>query len=73
MRKNPNEKFVKELEEVKKKLPSRYMGMVDALYPGKFKSTKVYGVIHYGVENYEVLRALQAVVRRREKTKKILA
>lgn len=73
MKKNPNEKFVKELAELKAKLPKRYMGMIQALFPGKFTNIKVYSVIHYGVENYEVLKALRAVIKKVDQKEKALA
>jgi 2'-5' RNA ligase len=73
MKKNHNEKFVRELKEVKAKLPKRYLGAIELLYPGKFKSRNVYNVIHYGIENYEILNALKAVVKKIERNKKLIA
>jgi hypothetical protein len=73
MKKNPNEKFVRELEEVRAKLPKRYLGAIELMYPGKFKSRNIYNVIHYGVENYEILNALKSVVKKIEKNKKLVS
>lgn len=62
MKKEQNDKFLQELTEIKALLPKRYYGLVNFLYPNKFSKDDLYNVIHHGVEDKEVLKALKKVV-----------
>jgi hypothetical protein len=61
MRKEPDESFKKQLDEIKAKLPSTYTTILE--YKNyKFKKQHVYNVIHCGVERWDILNALKSIV-----------
>lgn len=62
MKKEQDDKFLQELTEIKALLPKRYYGLVNFLYPNQFTKNDLYNVIHHGVEDKEVLKALKKVV-----------
>lgn len=62
MKKEKDEKFFNDLEGVKLRLPKRYFSIIEFLYPGKFTKDQIYNVIHHGVEDRQILKALKKVV-----------
>lgn len=63
-----NEKFIKELQEIKERLPKRYFSLIDFFYPGKFTKNQVYNVLNNGTQNPEVLKALKRICKKKEGT-----
>jgi hypothetical protein len=61
MKKNPDKEFVRQLTEVKAKLPNYYGVLVRAKYPHISKN-KIYNVVNEGVEDWCVLEALKDIV-----------
>jgi hypothetical protein len=62
MKKKPDEAFVKELQIIKQKLPKRYNAILE--YKGfPYTKSKVYNVVHHGVENWEILKALKSIIK----------
>lgn len=64
MKKEEEDKFFKELSEIKPFLPKRYFGVIEFLYPGKWSQDDIYNVIHHGVKDKEILKALKKVVKK---------
>lgn len=58
MKKNPDKEFLKQLNEVKDRLPSFYGVILRERYPHITKN-KLYNVINEGVEDWCVLEALK--------------
>jgi ribosome-associated translation inhibitor RaiA len=68
MKKVQNLEFKERLTNVKNNLPPRYMTLVEYHYPSKFSKSDIYNVLNAGLENEKILKALESVVRKLNKS-----
>lgn len=69
MKKTPSAEFAERVRAVRKNLPSRYMSLLDYEFPKKFSTSKVYNVMNAGLEDLEVLEALEQIAQKYESSK----